>query len=451
MLIRVRGPEGTLRIKAEASDKFSAIKEKVEGELRKSGVEVDGDVHFYRTQRHQDAIPLQATIASLSLQHGDMVFINMKKLVKEAPPPLYSPPLLPKVPPCQFHGANASCVRCQKAMRVVVTRHEEAKCSGVELDGRVAASFMVYPRKELRDEVARVGVMFGRETAESALQVECIYEPPQRGWRCGVKLEEGRAAEAELEHARALAGALGLKMVGIIISRTPSMMALEYELTASELLLAAHYHELQGTDSLFAIVSGSAATDDEGHEEYHPFELSPQIHELRQRKYFLPHPDFASEALEKQREVDPTTLVNFMKPSPSHTPAPAADESDEEFDDEVLFLKPEAKVQIGPDDVENVESSFLFVPLAIRPYESMLNILSPVENRRSAATKGHLKSLLLEEAPMLDKVSDFHFLLWIAQNLDIETAVNMAQCAAARQWGEEQEGFMFVLNAFAES
>lgn len=450
MLIRVRGPEGTLRVSVEEGDSFKAIKSKVEAELEKGGVQLDGGVEFFRAQTNEQAIPLAATVASLGLQHGDMVFIKMHKVVPEAPPPLYSPPLLPKVPPCRFHGENASCVRCQQALRLVVKRPEDPQCGGVELDGKVAGAFMVYPRKELRDAEARVGVLFGRETAEKALQVECIYEPPQSGWAYGVQLREGDGADRELEQARAIAAALGLRIVGVIISRTPQMEALEYALTASELLLAARFHELEGTDKLFAIVTGCASQAEDGNEEYHAFEPSADLYELRRRKYFLPHPDYAAEGVAKKREVDPTTLVNFMKPTPNEAPAPAEGDSDDEFDDEVLFLKPEAKVQIGVDDVENVESSYMFMPLPIRPHDAMLHILFPVENRGMRATSGHLKSLLMEEAPMVVKIADFHFLLWIATTFDVDMATGIATCAAAQQWGPETEGYMTMLNAMAD-
>ena len=95
--------------------------------------------------------------------------------------------------------------------------------------------------------------------------------------------------------------------------------------------------------------------------------------------------------------------------------------SDEEYDDEELFyLKPEAHVRIGPTAVEDVESSYFIVNVPIAQHTSSLQSLFPVENRNSPQNLQYLASILTDQGSFESKMADFHLLLYLSKEVDLD-------------------------------
>lgn len=121
--------------------------------------------------------------------------------------------------------------------------------------------------------------------------------------------------------------------------------------------------------------------------QFEAYEVAQSFFNLRDRRYFLP-------------------LVTG---------------SDEEYDDEELFyLKPEAHVRIGPTAVEDVESSYFIVNVPIAQHTSSLQSLFPVENRNSPQNLQYLASILTDQGSFESKMADFHLLLYLSKEVDLD-------------------------------
>eukprot|EP01027_Heterolobosea_sp_BB2_P011185 GEZU01016306.1.p1 GENE.GEZU01016306.1~~GEZU01016306.1.p1 ORF type:complete len:320 (-),score=97.75 GEZU01016306.1:149-1108(-) len=289
---------------------------------------------------------------------------------------------------------------------VRVKHQDESVLKSVSLDYACADAFQSFLR-EMAFQAQRMGYMYGTENEEeAAAYVDVIYEPLQESTPEGfIELKDPLQDRADT-----LASLLGLRKVGWIFSHQPRT-GKEYIMTHAEILKTA---ELQAKHGRY-FVSVMVTVNEEGQTQFEAYQVSEQCVKMFQDGLFLP--------AEKQDSEKPG-IIKTKKP-----------------------------VVVDKKETTEVDTMLLITTVAIKDRKGDFLTGFPYHNRPSADYRPSMKAckdalLSRSKLPFLDRVRDFHLLLFLTNYLSLTTDMP-ALCEAIRTRNADASvGFEMIVNAY---
>lgn len=332
-------------------------------------------------------------------------YVHVKEEPKELPPELL-PVIRDPIVKCTSHGEHGSCVRCINARYLKYVQQKQSAVRGVEADKKAVSVFQYNMGQNLAFSVQRLGILYGSVVEEGWVKVEVIYEPPQENTAHGVILH---AKEAQLQHADAVAEALGLAKVGVIIGQTAEDYEdEEFVLSSSQMVLIAtlrpQKEKEDDEEPPFVILTVGAR--DEGSNEVEAFELSRQFYDLHRRRYFLP--------------------------------------SDDDF-----MVKMKEPIWLQTREAKEMPVDYFIVTAPLKGGEGRYRCEFPVENRRQLQENQYVAMVLnkYKGKSMAEALADFHLLLFLVPSLGLQEVCLMAECV--RDGEEIPEGSKLLVQSVA--
>lgn len=311
----------------------------------------------------------------------------------------------------QKNWTMAEYMKLVEQVKVVIKHQKNSVCSRVNLDSAAAHHFQLFLR-QIGFSRQRIGYLIGtvqpgKKPEESSsddesdgetsgkkseedqnenneeqdykeIHASAIYEPPQ--------VNEGEPVEfCELENEQEsrtvdeIAHLLGMQRVGWIVTHEDVR---DYPLSAKEIIRAAELQAKYGDH----FVTLSLFRNEEGESEFEAFQVSKQCVELFKRGMLKPH------------------------------------ESDPEI---VITTKP---VEIQRKKTNEIEGLLLITNVAITGFQSQFKVGFPIENRPVQFYPEYIRSreaareflLSNKNLKFVERISDFHFLLWLTDFLDLK-------------------------------
>lgn len=408
MLLRIRSRDGLERVTIDPSSSLQHLQDAISSELRvpvaaqvisrNQALLLAKDISSARAL--QDLTDRAASLSSLGLSHGSVVFLYYEGERSIAGPP---------VQPAGIFGKKMT-IEDLIARQTRIERQEKPHCSAVSFDRDAANAFQHYVNETLAFAVKRGGFMYGTINEQNEVSVDFIYEPPQQGTEDGLLLMRDAEEERQVE---AIAIGLGMRRVGFIFTQTISQNKRDYTLSCKEILQAAELHAESSFDAWVTAVV-KLEVNDEGSADVHfeAFQLSDQCFKLWKDGWFV----------DDCEELDPK--LSRMKK------------------DVVILGK----------DTRDVDNDFFLVLVKILDHQGFLSCSFPIENRITLPTLHDLKLHLdrTKNAAFVKRISDFHLLLLLAKFLDVNA--DLPQLAeAVRNQGAVPEGYQIIIDSFANS
>jgi hypothetical protein len=322
-----------------------------------------------------------------------------------------------------------------EAQGLIFKPQGEPHCKECSLDFDAANQFQAYVQS-FAFQRQRVGILYGKYNTETGgVLVEVVYEPPQEGGPNGVVWSR---KDPEIDKADALATLLGLQrvclshravsadafvlQVGWIFSHAKR----EYLFSAEEVMVAAelqydalHRNSQEGKSFVTLKLTGAkqkekqapltfAAVTEEGQSALESFQVSDQAIKLHAKNLYA-----------KPSEEEPN-LIRTKEKILMHTKTGGREDRDK-LDTDVVLTRVRG---ILPMSYMRLTRTLSQVPL--QQAKGGLQASFPVENRpETPVTQDELKRYLNERKgkPWVQQISDFHFLLFVSNFLDMRVRV----------------------------
>jgi nuclear protein localization family protein 4 len=362
-------------------------------------------------------------LASLGVCHGSLLHMWYPFTRDVAPPPDRPKDLGEG----RDFGARMTVADMISA-QVRISR-QDAPAAGLvalSLDRAAADAFQAYVARATRFGVARCGLMYGRVGEDGVVLADVIYEPPQDSGPDGVVPERGGADE---QLADFIAGKLGLSKVGWVLAQAatpPGAPPRDWIMSDAEVRAMAGVQAELGERAVTAVVSAEPSLSGPGGPpgavHFEAFQASTQCVQLARDGWLTcPYADGAPAGVTKM--VDP------------HEPGKAA------------------PVMIAAKDVSEVDNDYFLVPVPIRDHAGPLTATFPVENRLLPQGGSELKEFLAaaKRRPAPVRYADFHFLLWLAKQPNLDPVSDVGEIAAAVADGRPvSDGYELILESLAQ-
>lgn len=350
-----------------------------------------------------------ATLTSLGVKHGTIVHLlyHFERKVEGVK--------LSEFDTRPF-GAHMT-VEAMVARQTRIERQETPKCASVSFDSHAANAFQSYVQSALAFSIKRGGILYGTMTEDGGVCVNAIYEPPQEGSPDHLTLERGGDEGAR---ADAVAEALGWQKVGWIF--TQSTKDRDFICSAEEICQMAAIQDEMGERAVTALVAMFPAEDEGEPPEVHfeAFQVSEQCVKLWKEGWF--------QGVDPAAEPSGTIQVRNPKDPSDKTP-----------------------VIIARKDVGEVDSDYFLVPVGIKDHDGPLGTTFPIENRLLLQGRAELKAHLQRNASAqyVDRLADFHLLLFLAKQPGFEAADVATVAGAVARKEPVPEGYKIIIDSLA--
>ncbi|CAJ1880337.1 unnamed protein product [Sphenostylis stenocarpa] len=413
MMLRLRSRDGVERVIVENphTTTVSELKRIIEAQLRipvhNQTLSTNQNLLLAKSledlHRFTDMSNPDATLASLNLVHGSIVFLTYEG-ERHVPGPAFNPA-------GSFGRKMTMDDLIAKQMRV--TRQENPHCELVSFDRDCANAFQHYVNDTLAFAVKRGGFMYGTVSEEGKVEVDFIYEPPQQGSEENLVFFRDPEEEKLVE---AIAAGLGMRRVGFIFTQTISQDKKDYTLSNREVLQAAEYHAESGLKEwVTAVVKLEVNEDMSADVHFEAFQISDVCVRLFKEGWF-------------QTEI--------------------------KEDDDPKLSKMKKDVVVGVKDTKEVDNDFFLVVVKISDHQGPLSSSFPIENRNRdtqmtmKALKNHLDRT--KNLPFVKRISDFHLLLVLARVLDLNADVPaLTECVQTQT--SIPEGYQILIESMANT
>ncbi|KAL0478690.1 nuclear protein localization protein [Acrasis kona] len=319
----------------------------------------------------------------------------------------------------------AEYMKLREEVTIRIKHQKFGVCTTVSVDNQSANAFQLFLR-EMAMTAQRMAFLYGTfekssppqdEEAENEKTTEeyviendeyeaaianVAFEPKQRGTAESFhQIEDANIND----RADTLASLLGMRRVGWIFSHDGSR---DYPLCGEEIIKAAEYQSKYGP----AFVTITVFPNEEGQLEFQAFQVSKQCVEMYEKGLLRVDPDNA--------EVMKTT-------------------------------KP---VQVERKETQEIDSLLLICNVAIKNYTSKLQVGFPIRNRPSSdhvQNMTKLKQVLLarKNQKFVQRVSDFHMLLFLTEFLSLNSDFPPLCDAILRQDNDGAQNFEPLINGYA--
>ncbi|KAG4916581.1 hypothetical protein JHK87_054138 [Glycine soja] len=352
--------------------------------------------------RFTDMSNLDASLSSLNLGHGSIVFLAYEGERRVAGPAFN--------PAGSFGRKMTMDDLIAKQMRV--TRQENPHCELVSFDRDCANAFQHYVNDTLAFAVKRGGFMYGTVSEVGKVEVDFIYEPPQQGSEDNLVFFRDPEEEKFVE---AIAVGLGMRKVGFIFTQTITQDKKDYTLSNREVLQAVEYHAESGLKEWATAVVKLEVNEEMGGADVHfeAFQMSDVCVRLFKEGWF---------------------------------------ETEIKEDDDPKLSKMKKDVVVGVKDTREVDNDFFLVVVKIADHQGPLSSSFPIENRNTQVTMKALKNHLerSKNLPFVKRISDFHLLLVLARVLDLNADVP-ALTESVQTQTSVPEGYQILIESMAST
>lgn len=361
-----------------------------------------------------------AALSSLGIGHGALLHMWYPFTRDVAPPPDRPKDLGEG----REFGAKMTVAE-MVAAQVKISRQDALPdgLTALSLDRAAADAFQAYVSQATRFGVARCGLLYGRVGDDGVVSADVIYEPPQEGTPDAVVPERGGPDE---QLADFIAGKLGLSKVGWVLAQAAPPAGApprEWIMSDGEVRAMAGVQAELGERAVTAVVSAEPSPSGPGGPpgavHFEAFQASAQCVQLARDGWLAcPNADGAPSGM--------TKLVDPRDP------------------------KKERPAMIAAKDVGEVDNDYFLVPVPIRDHAGPLSATFPIENRLLPQGGAELRAFLAaaKKRPPPVRYADFHFLLWLAKQPNLDPVSDVGEIAAAVADGRPvSEGYELILES----
>jgi len=298
------------------------------------------------------------------------------------------------------------------ARQIRIERQEQPKVASVSFDRHAADVFQAYVRTALAFSIKRGGILYGIVDEADNVKVEFIYEPPQEGSADQLVLERCTEEEQKVDFVAEL---LGYKKLGWIISQ--STKERDFILSTGEVRQMAAMQDELGERSVTAVVSFDSSQEG-GHVHFEAYQCSQQCGKLWKDGWLEPDQEEHNGVMKMRNPKDP---------------------------------KDRNPVIVAGKDVAEVDNDFFLCPVKILDHTGPLSCTFPVENRLLPQGKTELKKHLQEQPSRtyVQRLSDFHVLLYLAKQCQLDDSDVALLCKAVRCQEPVLEGYRVIIDSIA--
>ncbi|EFJ40602.1 hypothetical protein VOLCADRAFT_69322 [Volvox carteri f. nagariensis] len=417
MLLRLRSRDGLERIEVDDGANLSALKAAINAKLaiplddmllsKQPGLLTSKEPYSFRDLAINDA-----SLRSQGVSHGDMVYLlySFERQVEPAVRPAG------RSKPFGVHMTLNDVM----AKVIKIERQEKPLVSAISFDRNAANVFQSYLQGAFNFSIKRGGLLYGNVDDDKTVKVDFIYEPPQEGSSDKLQLQRHTPEEQQVD---LLAQLLGYRKVGFIFCQSVKAQKAaaesDYIINTDELIMMAAMQVREGrgehcTTALVTLVEEP--------------ETGPQVHfEAFQCS------DLAVRLVREGWVVarDPVDGVSRM----------------------VNPKEPELKqpVMLNNRDTDEVDNDWFLCPVSIRDHDGRLTTSFPVENRLTPQGRTELREHLkrMSSRPYVERLSDFHLLLWLAKQPNLDPNDMALLCEAVREHRPVLEGYRVIIDSIA--
>ncbi|KAG8469933.1 hypothetical protein KFE25_006388 [Diacronema lutheri] len=439
--LRLRTKDGTERVTVDPQISLPALLDLVAEQLKLDRQEIS----VTRDGPGRDHLP---HAGSLGVRHGDMLFLHyhaereavaryeekdpFKRLVSEGE--------LRKLGVKEWTLTTFLDYRSQREYKL--GKLPDPRCLYVSVDAGASNSFLGN-MQSVNFACQRIGLLYGRFTDDGGVQVDAIVEPAQECTDTTIALAEDPFASK----AHAVAGHLGLQLVGCIFAHPPRA----YAFAINEVILAARLHqraldaarEAAADAQPAAAAGGAAAAPAEGDA---PAELPAQRFVTLKARLVMEGEAIEGVATVEAYQVSEQCLALVQADAFKQSATDARCAKTAKSDCFFVIEQKESRKATAEHFVTRVHDMS-------RPYASPLRTAFPVENRPTQPqTQQSLREYLLRRRgePFALVLADLHLLVFVANILDMSTDMPVLCHAVAAGDSGQLEGFQMMLHAFAE-
>lgn len=469
--LRLRTKDGTERVTVDPQVALPALLDLVAEQLRLDRQEIS----ITRDGPGRDHLP---RAGALGVQHGDMLFLHYhaerdavaRYEEKDPFKRLATDGELRKQGVKEWTLTSFLDYRSQREYKLV--NLPDPHCLYVSVDPGASNSFLAN-MQSVDFACQRAGLLYGRFTSDGGVQVDAIYEPLQDCTDSAIALKEDPLAT----RAHALAGHLGLQLVGWIFAHPPRA----YAFTINEVILAAQLQQRALDAAQQAAAPGAAAAEKgageapevlpaqrfvtlkarlvmegeaiEGVATVEAYQMSEQCLALVRADAFKQSgtdPRCAKTAksdcffLIEQKESRKATAEHFVS---------RVHDLSRPYSSPLRTGFPGAQRAAAPPRARSAARA----PPGSSPAHASAHAVRPparaVENRPTLPqTQQSLREYLLRRRgePFALVLADLHLLTFVSNVLDMETDMPVLCQAVAAGDSSQLEGFQMMLNSFAE-
>lgn len=409
MIIRLRSRDGLERIEVKDDATVGDLKHAIEQKLNipYEDVFLSKDAALLTAKDlapFKDLKELRATLKSKGVQHGDLLYLlyHFEREVE----PVYKKSAFES----RRFGEHTTMAAIS-AKQTRIERQDKAHVESVSFDRSAADVFQSYIKAALAFSIKRGGLLYGSVDESKNVKVEVIYEPPQEGTADTLLLHRNSPEEQQADF---IAELLGLKKVGWLFSC--SSKERDFITSTAEIKQMAAMQDELGPSSVTVIVTYDA-TDGGGHVHFEAFQCTEQCVKL------------CKEGWLKDQDT-PSGVTKMVNPNEKGVDLP---------------------VIVAGKDVDEVDNDWFLCPCKILQHEGPLTTSFPVENRLLPQGKAELREHLRKGASRsyVERLSDFHLLLWLAKQPNLDTHDMLLLCEAVREHKPVMEGYRVIIDSIA--
>ncbi|GLC39288.1 hypothetical protein PLESTB_001573700 [Pleodorina starrii] len=414
MLLRLRSRDGLERIEVDDGATLSVLKSAIHSKLaiplddmllsKQPGLLTSKEPYSFRDLAINDA-----SLKSQGVSHGDMVYLlySFERQVE--------PAVKPAAKPFGVHMTLNDVM----ARVVRIERQEKPHVSAISFDRNAANVFQSYLQGAFNFSIKRGGLLYGTvDEDQREVKVDFIYEPPQEGSAEKLTMSRHSAEEAQVD---LIAQMLGYRKVGFIFCQSVKAQKAaaegDYLINTDELVMMAAVQDEIGEHCTTALVTLVEEPETGPQVHFEAFQCSDLAVRLVREGWVLPR--------------DPVDGVSRM----------------------VNPKEPDMKepVMLNNKDTDEVDNDFFLCPVRIMDHEGRLTTSFPVENRLTPQGKTELREHLkrLASRPYVERLSDFHLLLWLAKQPNLDPNDMALLCEAVREHRPVLEGYRVIIDSIA--
>ncbi|GLI70914.1 hypothetical protein VaNZ11_015942 [Volvox africanus] len=413
MLLRLRSRDGLERVEVDDGATLSALKAAINAKLaiplddmllsKQPGLLTTKEPYSFRDLAINDA-----SLKSLGVAHGDMVYLlySFERQVE--------PAVKIAAKPFGVHMTLGDVM----AKVVKIERQEKPHVSAISFDRNAANVFQSYLQGAFKFSIKRGGLLYGHVDDDKVVKVDFIYEPPQEGSSDKLLLQRLTPEEQQVD---LLAQLLGYRKVGFIFSQSVKAQKAaadgDYIINTDELIMMAAMQDEIGEHCTTALVTMVEEAETGPQVHFEAFQCSDLAVRLVREGWFVAR--------------DPVDGVSKM----------------------VNPKEPDMKqpVMLNNRDTDEVDNDFFLCPVSIKDHEGRLITSFPVENRLTPQGKTELREHLkrLTARPYVERLSDFHLLLWLAKQPNLDPNDMALLCEAVREHRPVLEGYRVIIDSIA--
>jgi len=279
-----------------------------------------------------------------------------------------------------------------------IERQEKPHVETASIENRAAFNFQLYSREYLAFSIKRIGLLYGHmdEKEPNVAVIEVIYEPPQNNTADTINIQENRDEQTRVD---LMANIFNYQLIGIAIARQTE----EVQLTAQEIKFIAELQNKVPDPNHFVILT--VILNDKNETVLEAFQLTDTILQLSK----------------EHKLVDSDDKKNIKVEKP------------------VLVLLKETSL---------IDISICILPIAVRGHTGPLDTKFPIENRSIQPTTESIKKALMGKANHADRLSDFHFLLFLSQEHLLGNEI-ISVCETIKNKGALTEGYKVLIDSLA--